>query len=105
MRLAQSHSAIQVQRVVGFSGRLGKSEGGGMGKAVTRGNYKSCERVFLVQGSRGHIRRLNRLGAGTARRLCCSMGEWFTGARFVASAAVLRSLRLGSCPFDLPAVK
>src|SRR5258708_40286645 len=76
-----------------------------MGKAVTRGNYKPSEGVFFIQWSRGHIRRLNRLGGGITRRLCCDMGGRATAARLVAGTAVPGSLRLRSRPFDSPTVK
>ena len=77
MGLAQADAAVKEKRVVGFAGRLGDGQRGGVGEIVVVADDKRVERVlgiemqFAVAG-RAFVARLRRLlvltGAGAARR-------------------------------------
>ena len=54
VRLAESHSAVEEQRVVGFRGLLGHGHGGGVRKLVRRADDERVKRVARIElGIRG----------------------------------------------------
>ena len=62
VRLAESHAAVEEQRVVGAGGRLGDRDRGGVRELVRRADDERRERVARVQAARR--RRLRFRGSG-----------------------------------------
>ena len=55
VRLAESHAAVQEQRIVGFRWLLGDGDGRGVGELVRRADNEFVEGVARVQLARGRI--------------------------------------------------
>ena len=64
MRLAQADAAVKKKRVVGFAGRLGDGQGGGVGEIVVVADDKRFERVFGIEMDFAVVRRAFVAGLG-----------------------------------------
>ncbi len=76
MRLAQTNAAVKEKRIIGFAGRLGDGQGGGVGEIVVVADNERFKRVFGIEQRfrdcqrtvRGPVRRLSFWPAHARRR-------------------------------------
>src|SRR5208283_1416585 len=88
MRLAEADAAVKKKRVVGFAGRLGDGEGGGIGKIVVVADDERFKGVFGIE-----------MQFAVGRALMSGFGSFFDWSRRGCSRSQRTSR--GNFEFDL----